>query len=302
MRELGWNEDLDYISSKDPHPLFEVKSVRQPHPLTDRAWLVMKEEVLARMQNARNDRLFEQYRVLLEGRLNILKEFWKGVCDKLHYYRVDTREVASFPNIKAIMDSSRDANITLPDFDNDEIKGSILGQLTNLQQEQRASVRQWIQKNSGLTLAPDSKVDLYDLAIISDMYEGPYSNSLIGGDFLIGGYSCSKSSEDNADEQSKAKLTIYDENRYEHFIDLISYRCRWNPSSLRANWSLITWVINRAGEDPAKVTGKEMDRKSIRYFCTGGCGSDNLRVIMDWREAVSNIEIFSTFRPKSPFP
>ena len=101
----------------------------------------MKEEVLARMQNARNDRLFEQYRVLLEGRLNILKEFWKGFCDKLHYYRVDTREVASFPNIKAIMDSSRDANITLPDFDNDEIKGSILGQLTNLQQEQRASVR-----------------------------------------------------------------------------------------------------------------------------------------------------------------
>ena len=259
----------------------------------------MKEEVLAQMKNARNDRLFEQYRELLKSRLDILKEFWKGFCDKLHYYRVDAREIASFPNIKAIMDSPRDKDVTLQEFDNDKIKGSILGQLTNLQQEQRASVRQWIQKNSGLTLTPESTVDLYDLAIVSDMYEGPYSNSLIDGDFLIGGYIWNLSSEDNADEQSKVKLTIYDENRYERFIDLISYRCLWNPRNLRANWPLIRWVIDRAGEDPAKVTGKKMDEKSIRYFCTGGCGSDNLRVIMDWREAVSKIEMFSAFLPNS---
>ena len=284
LEKLGWKEELEYMSSKEPHPLFQVKSVRQPRPLTDKIWDTIEEEVVAFMHDKKQERLLDQHKALLKGRYWMLSQFWNEFGRRLCYRLPKCRYAASLPVIKALLESPSDVEITDKSFKDAEIEQQILEQFADLQEEQHTMLRQWVQKDSGLRLSPESKVALEDLAIMSCLNENKLSHTFDVDEDFFGAHDSYGSPFKRHNDKAKVDS---DKNCYESFMDEIAGERLWSSTSMMANWELIQWVIRQAGEDPATVTTERMDKKKIRFFCNNVCGSDNVRVIMNWRRAVS---------------
>ena len=285
--ELGWKEVLDDMSSEKPHALFKVKAIRQPRPLTEKAWEDMEDEVLEFMQEQREERLIRKHKELREARYRVLKTFWEKFGNQLSYLLPKSRDAVSLPVVKDLIESPADVKIIMKSFDNDEVKNTIMEQLAELQRTQQDMLRKWVQKESKLRLPPESKVALRDLAVVSCINEDSLRVFFQSDEDFVAGPSrnwdrhCAKGPRD------EVKLEDSGITPYEDFMDELTDGYRWDTRYLKADWGLIKWVIQQAGEDPAKVTVETMNKKDIRFFCTESCGSDNLRVIMDWKAAVS---------------
>lgn len=117
-------------------------------------------------------------------------------------------------------------------------------------------------------------MDLFDLAITSQVRDG---NRLFHTNFL----KAEQEFYGNRDSNYLGK------DRYEICISMITKSRCWITRNLSAPWSVIKYVIELFGEDPSSVTAATMDKKHTRLYCTESCNSDNVRVLMNWRAAVS---------------
>ncbi|KAK7695358.1 hypothetical protein QCA50_002550 [Cerrena zonata] len=273
LKELGWEEELTHMDLELSHPLLKLKQIRQPRALTERAWEAMKEEVVSFMNQKKVERLTSEYQELLGVRTRALSTFWWQLKGELTHRISQERDAASFPSIKALMDSPPGTEITSKSFE--PLKRTIVEEMAEFQQRQKVIIREWIEDETGLQLSTD--VDLFDLAVTSQARDQCHR--------LLEHYYFD--SQDLSDEQhEELVLDYFAEDRYDTFMDKVTGARRWSTSPFCIPWLAVKYVIEAAGEDPASVTAVKMDKTDIRWYCAGPCHSVNARMIMNWRAAV----------------
>lgn len=236
----------------------------------------MKEETIAFVEQKKVERLGLQHYKHIKNRYEVLQNFWHKLRHDFSHTFPNCRDAASFPAVKAIIDSPDDVVITDDSFR--LLKVNILEYVTEFQQEQKAMLRDWIESHTDLKLRTD--IDVFDLAITTHVMCST-CKSLAMDWYLF--HSCLNAYPSH----KEIKIDwLNDKDVYNTALDKCSGKHRWSTDSLQLPWGLLKYLFECAGEDPATVTADTMDKKSIRWYCARYCHSDNARVIMNWRAAV----------------
>ncbi|KAK7695357.1 hypothetical protein QCA50_002549 [Cerrena zonata] len=274
LKDLGWEEDVENLSSHIPHPLFELKQVNQTSSLTERAWLGMKAAVISFMEQRKTERLSRQYYELLRKRYDAFR-VWATDFSRLlfnPFLPCRDRDIVSFSPIKALMDSPSDVTITPESFE--PFEDDIAASIAEFQQQKKTTLRNWIESEMGLQLS--TSVDFFDLAVVSLIDHEDWDLQLDTVPF------------DRIDDTDAESLDVHAQDRYDAYMDIVLNRCRWSTSTLKTPWSAIKYVIEATGEDPASVTTTTMDRKDTRWY-SPVFRPAYIRPIMTWRAAINYI-------------
>ncbi|KAK7695359.1 hypothetical protein QCA50_002551 [Cerrena zonata] len=274
LKELGWEEELNFMALEKSHPLLKLRHMKQARALTEKAWEDIEEEAIELMNQKKVERLNSQYKAPLADRLQHLESWLGQFKDEFCPYIPQLRDVASFSVIKALVDAPPEVEVTFDTFES--IKHTIVEQMAVFQHHLKEIIRKWIEDETGLQLSPG--VDIFDLAVTSQIRDGGDSNPLESYFF-----------HDRPSVYEEVELDYSAEDRYDTFVDKITQERRWSTSDFHLPWSTVKYVIEAVGEDPACVTIATMNKKDKRWYCAGTCHSDNARMIMNWTVAIAHV-------------
>lgn len=242
----------------------------------------MEEDAIAFMEMKKAERLGLEHYERMEERYGLLQEF----CHTLGFDFCSTlpsvRDIASIPLAKAILDSPDDVIVTEDSFQS--LRDNLLEYVSELQQAHKTMLREWIEDETGLHLSTD--VDILDLAITRHITCN-CGTKVMGKNLFHA--DCSDGYRERERKSKKIKIDWLAEDAYEAALDKLTREYRWSTDSFKLHWGPVKHIINRAGEDPASVTTETMDQKKMRWYCAdSNCHSDNARMIMTWKAAVSD--------------
>ncbi|TFK42053.1 hypothetical protein BDQ12DRAFT_645494 [Crucibulum laeve] len=114
LRDLGWGKDLDSIGRFDPR-LDYLKAVKQPHRLTERVWMNIKDSVLEFMASVRQRRLQKEYKELIIARkssaVHVFREY-KNALLPMTEPIPEPPNYCAFTVIKDILNQAADVEVS----------------------------------------------------------------------------------------------------------------------------------------------------------------------------------------------
>ncbi|KAK7687009.1 hypothetical protein QCA50_009508 [Cerrena zonata] len=287
LRELGWDEELNRMASEDPHPLLTLKLVNQRTPLTEKAWLRMKDDVVSLMHREK----VEFWKELFEERLVYLRDADALSVEEYGTQRPHLRDLASLPEVRAVIEAREDVTVTSDTFNSiNELEGTA-GLVEKLQLQRRRRALEAIKCITGLQI-PEN-IDVLDLAVTAALacknckkLCHDYSGSAVG-DIL--GHSCF-----SASGLEEHDIDYQNEPDYDALVTAIFRREPWSTNHMTVRVDLIKHIIKRLGEDPATVTANTMDQKTARLLCRSrSCTGNNAHAILSWRAAIKHFDDYN---------
>ncbi|KZT11467.1 uncharacterized protein LAESUDRAFT_692353 [Laetiporus sulphureus 93-53] len=278
LRDMGWTEELNKLTSRDFYPLSEHAHVRTSRPLTERGWQKISADLVAVMEDIKEQRLKEERREVFLRRMSRISSL---VADD---YMTPRRTAASefnptvvdlvlMPQMRAIIDVPGDTIV-----DNEETLNMIHQLLPSL-------IDEW---------QSDVKATLHNL-MKQDFPDDGYGNPL---DLAIAYFNCAHCGKIYPYPQVIAHRCLrpawapYNEDPtglYERAA-FQTGRCRAFKSS-RLGFSTVLpiarKIVELCGKNPSRTTMDEMDEMDIMLSCTN-LSRPETRLVMSWRAAVQH--------------
>ncbi|KAK7676864.1 hypothetical protein QCA50_020200 [Cerrena zonata] len=279
LREEGWNEELQHMNLQYSHPLLTLKPVKQPRKLTERVWLGMRDEVISFMQSYKAKRLLAERRDLLYPRLMVLKQAVRTFQTDLGGMCPPERDIASFPEFRAIIDAPKDVDVSLASFL--ALQKNLVDLVSRFRGDKKSVLRAFLQKKMSMSIRDD--IDIFDLAITAALQSTHETNFFFfdvsgsANDHLYNNFN--RYTPENNDDEHR---TMYDD-----VVTSILHSRPWSTLHHDICVELITHIIHCYGEDPADATAAAMDNKDTRLCCKlPECDSKTAHVILTWRAAL----------------
>ncbi|GBE82505.1 hypothetical protein SCP_0408890 [Sparassis crispa] len=278
LRELGYGEDLEAIRGISYRPLTENSHVRVPAKLTERAWQIMKGDVIAIMDTVKNERLRQQRRKSTRLRLECIQKmankhtmtFPRSAKSQCVPRFVD---FANMPEFQEIVKAPGEDKIALNKFQALEPEMSTI--IRRWQDEAKAKLLDLMKEDLKAEDVPED-VDPLLLAIVlfkcsgcNNVLEYP---TVVGHDCL---HHCPSYYAQAANEYDRAVQEVVRSERW----DLRKLSCGALPKRVRL-------LVEACGKDPLRTTKQDMDGLDERFWCEA-FSRDGTRHIMSWRTAVS---------------
>ncbi|KAJ3489820.1 hypothetical protein NLI96_g1862 [Meripilus lineatus] len=266
LRELGWGDEVDLMAENDYRPLSQNRFVRLTTAWNDKSWVKAKPHVIQAMESIKRDRLRSYHQQVMLGRLRILD------LATLSYRRhpelrgklfPHTRVIASFPEIRQIIDKPDDISVTIDDF-------------LALTQTVHKSVADWRDKRISFFAdcvrrqfdIPEN-IDPLQLAI-GQFFQCNRCQRALALPYALGHY-CYRTLKDHLDD-------------YDLFAD--SAYCANLTLAVEARVDAINSLLEACNRDTRTTTVQDMDDLDLRFTCR--LCNDFLvlfKELMDWHEA-----------------
>ncbi|KAI0784953.1 hypothetical protein C8Q75DRAFT_776872 [Abortiporus biennis] len=272
LKNLGYGEDIAFITPTGLKPLENIAQFRRTIPLNDRAWRQMESQFVQAMNQVRKDRLEFERRELLYSRFMMMRESlsrWQE-CFEDKYKCPSMFEISSMiPEIRAIITAPKYFEVTAASFDYLHSRISLL-------------VTQWeIIAHYDLCLLVREKIDIEKTIDPTTL--------AVGIHFECG--TCKKLCvypTDVYEHSGYCEVKWWDQfDEYMSFLEDFWTPVSWNNQTFSAAVDISTKVIEACGQDPRTVTVEQMDELEVRLYQDHG----NLKVfsvrVFSWRDAVS---------------
>lgn len=242
----------------------------------------MKDAVVTFMQETKKLRLAMARKALFKSRISALGAASDVFRRDFGQVYPSLRELASFPEVQAIIESPAEVSITVASFDP---LGELLPALVLRWQDViKQRVLEHLRRH--VTFAVSDDFDIFKMAATATFacdHPGCRLERLSTFPNILT-HSCFNKPmpRDDADADWTTELD------YETRVTATLTRNSWSAYYLEFPMQLVEYAIRTCGMDPSKATIEEMDEAATRFRCVShGCEGDHVRMLFSWRAAAS---------------
>lgn len=243
----------------------------------------MKDAVIVFMKEKKQERLALAQYNLFKSRIFAFQEARREIRQDFGRGFPSVRDMASFPEVRAIIESSAGEIVTAASFD--ALRDQFPELVSRWQQNIGQRVRRSIKSKAGFKVPDD--FDPFSMAVTAV--------------FICRACECRESTVPNALVHSCCNDLVKDGEldwrkncSYETRVSAVLGEASW--SMKRLDWitpvKVAAHIIRACGKDPGTATIDEMDRTDVRLYCPG-CSSKDSRLILSWRAAVSSVVLIT---------
>lgn len=297
LRELGWDEDLNYIQARKYYQLTTLPQVRVAKTLTDRGiyqfvskekgradcsidlgWVKIRDEVVACMESVKARRLAEEWKSILERRLDafssMMTSFYsekrRTIADEMKPLFAD---FAFMPEIRNLIEAPRTTNITSDTF------LAIRGQVPALIENWEVDVKERLAALITERIDVAENVDPVDLAVA--FFECRNCQAVLEYPDVVG-HPCLRPNYYSYMNMSVAGI-------YDRVAFAMAGARKWSCSTLGVSntFQRVRSIVQACGKDPSSTTRQEMDDSDIRLWQRNRVSHVGVKEITTWRAAAS---------------
>ncbi|KAI0928373.1 hypothetical protein AcW1_005636 [Taiwanofungus camphoratus] len=276
LRELGWDEDLNYIQARKYYQLTTLPQVRVAKTLTDRGWVKIRDEVVACMESVKARRLAEEWKSILERRLDafssMMTSFYsekrRTIADEMKPLFAD---FAFMPEIRNLIEAPRTTNITSDTF------LAIRGQVPALIENWEVDVKERLAALITERIDVAENVDPVDLAVA--FFECRNCQAVLEYPDVVG-HPCLRPNYYSYMNMSVAGI-------YDRVAFAMAGARKWSCSTLGVSntFQRVRSIVQACGKDPSSTTRQEMDDSDIRLWQRNRVSHVGVKEITTWRAA-----------------
>ncbi|EPS95882.1 hypothetical protein FOMPIDRAFT_1053784 [Fomitopsis schrenkii] len=296
LRGLGWGGELDLLAKKDYSILREQKQMWVAKKLTDRVWRNMEADMVACMEEAREERLAQERRQRLSARWVTFKPILEELVKHPEAERYEMRhgDIVLLPEVREIMDLALDADVVLEPSNFDELRERF-GEAVERWHVRMCDELRTIfsgsdavaQESNNVDKTPDpNKLDPLELATsrFHCMFCTTYVRSILWyPDVLL--HRCLQCPLGGDDYEASGWRNLC------QWFSSTQLRHRYPSRSLTLDkpTALSCKLIEMCGKDPSTATAEEMNALNIRFVLPDD------KKVMTWSEAMLHQDRQSVF-------
>ncbi|KAI0332365.1 hypothetical protein GY45DRAFT_1335658 [Cubamyces sp. BRFM 1775] len=274
LREEGWTEELRKMDYMAHYDFRSHKAMRKPQKLTESAWVSIREEVIALMEQIREARQQRERDMLWSTRLDLMcqvvsaYDLSSGRRTAMSETQAQFADLALMPPFRALVDAPPDTSVTAQDFEN--LCDSIPALRAEWLEARRAEFLGLIPEKLSQGLKPELSLELAMAGCT-----GPFMPTI-------------------------------------QMSSMNSLPAPWHGNTrdllFSERWKVARSVITALGKDPDTTTYDQMMQQQARMICLCGDGDPmevGCREAHDWKGAIVHVltaaveeECFSRRRAK----
>ncbi|TCD66484.1 hypothetical protein EIP91_001309 [Steccherinum ochraceum] len=269
LKELGWNEELEFMADSDYFELSRLPALKQAKALTDRTWANFRQSVEEFMTAAKAARLLNLRKVVLRDRLKSLRirvHKWRQAFDGLFPH---ARDFAALPEVQSILDIPTEEEVTNEDLD------ALEPMLADLVARWRTSADERLLAHLNASATAEHGEDVNPLTLAANLLFNctrctatrTYPEILT---HCCNHYICYESDSPEV---------------YNSSANAAMASRPWNPANFRlVSQNIRHMVVDLCEKDPARTTQADMDAFDARFVCDS-CDGGGVVSVMTWRAA-----------------
>ncbi|KAI0789494.1 hypothetical protein C8Q75DRAFT_765927 [Abortiporus biennis] len=275
LQELGYEAEVDKCLNDVRRSLAEEKIVREPKPLTERAWNMLEPRAIEKMDEIRERRIADERRAALQIRIRPFEAILLSLRRKHGESNFPTPfDFMNLPRIRKIVDVPSDVSLTVEDFMN-----AIDPILPEIMSDWKASL-------TGKLLAAISTKE--------KIPDGTDPFTLAIGQFFRCKNCCGNGLRTYPQIYSHICQTYYQSWCGDGYTTAVYITFEWTKSTPADRFESIAdhvrTIVNLAGLDAMTATAADMDNVDCKYVCIS-CEPNvhwSGRRIMDWRAMINH--------------
>ncbi|KAI0730868.1 hypothetical protein C8Q76DRAFT_716480 [Earliella scabrosa] len=278
LRELGWDQDIDFLDQWGLREMSELAVVRQSSKLTPKSWENVLKAVDPFLKRTRQERLDKERTDILHARFASLEAALRAHCVHLPRTahmdgRPETVDIVLMPQCRALADAPNDRSVTQDDF-----AALVPTLVTRWMEERRQQFATALRKEcEALELVVPSDVDVLDLAIAILPCTRCWSRDAPFAFYrypTVLSHSCAralrnfyKNYERQSDLYRTAVVIRAREEGFDSTCCPFKFENMCEVAGLRRVLRFMTHIVKALGLDPARATAAELEACRTRLRC-----------------------------------